>query len=386
MHVDRPGTEVVAARQAPPSPGRSGPAAGRARRSTPASAPRARRAPPVAICGRSARAAARRRCVVHADAHDREQVAHDATSVICGHVVEHRACPRQQGRRHELQHRVLGPADGDRARQWPAGPHDDAFAPRQYARHPIAACPNWSHPVTRVVQSTVVDRTGLEAIARATQRRGRARSRAADGTFGCAERSVPRRIDGSVTFDGARPTRRSVVTEITDFTMALPCGACCSSLPVRRFAAAPTGGRAGPWWAPPATARPPGGHRARSALHRVGGRRLPRHVAHPDDRVRRRRVRGRQRRAGSDAGGRAASASCSPSCCAPWPTGGADVASADRRAVGGCLTAALGASAPNMVALGDHPDASSRAFTTALALLIAVMAAEEMPAGAGPTR
>jgi len=50
-------------------------------------------------------------------------------------------------------------------------------------------------------------------------------------------------------------------------------------------------------------------------------------------------------------------------------------------AVGGCLTAALGAVAPNLIALGAT-QTLSRAFSTALALLIAVVAAEEMPAGA----
>ena len=50
-------------------------------------------------------------------------------------------------------------------------------------------------------------------------------------------------------------------------------------------------------------------------------------------------------------------------------------------AVGGCLTAALGAAAPNMVILGAT-QTLSRAFSTALALLIAVVAVEETPAGA----
>ncbi len=50
-------------------------------------------------------------------------------------------------------------------------------------------------------------------------------------------------------------------------------------------------------------------------------------------------------------------------------------------AVGGCLTAALGAIAPNLFTLAAT-QTFSRAFSTALALLIAVVAAEEMPAGA----
>ena len=50
-------------------------------------------------------------------------------------------------------------------------------------------------------------------------------------------------------------------------------------------------------------------------------------------------------------------------------------------AVAGCLAAAVGAVAPNMIALGAT-QTFSRAFSTALALLIAVVAAEEMPAGA----
>jgi MFS family permease len=50
-------------------------------------------------------------------------------------------------------------------------------------------------------------------------------------------------------------------------------------------------------------------------------------------------------------------------------------------AIGGCLTAALGALAPNLFTLAAT-QTLSRAFSTALALLIAVVAAEEMPAGA----
>ncbi len=49
-------------------------------------------------------------------------------------------------------------------------------------------------------------------------------------------------------------------------------------------------------------------------------------------------------------------------------------------AIGGTVFAAAGALAPNLVALGA-PQTGSRAFSTALALLITVVAAEEMPAG-----
>ncbi|MCU1498335.1 MAG: hypothetical protein JWM47_2288 [Acidimicrobiales bacterium] len=49
-------------------------------------------------------------------------------------------------------------------------------------------------------------------------------------------------------------------------------------------------------------------------------------------------------------------------------------------AVGGAVAAAAGALAPNLVVLGAT-QTFSRAFSTALALLIAVVAAEEMPAG-----
>ncbi len=49
-------------------------------------------------------------------------------------------------------------------------------------------------------------------------------------------------------------------------------------------------------------------------------------------------------------------------------------------AVGGTLAAAAGAAAPNLVALGAT-QTISRAFSTAMGLLIAVVAAEEMPAG-----
>jgi MFS family permease len=49
-------------------------------------------------------------------------------------------------------------------------------------------------------------------------------------------------------------------------------------------------------------------------------------------------------------------------------------------AVGGALAAAAGALAPNLVVLGGTQTVS-RAFSTALALLITVVAAEEMPAG-----
>jgi MFS family permease len=65
------------------------------------------------------------------------------------------------------------------------------------------------------------------------------------------------------------------------------------------------------------------------------------------------------------------------------------VALADRRgrrailllaATGGCVTAALGALSPSLTVLGGT-QLVSRAFTTALALLISIVAAEEMPKG-----
>ena len=56
VHVDRPGAEVVAARQRHPRPAAAGRAAARARRSRPGSARPARRAPPASIAaGRSMR-------------------------------------------------------------------------------------------------------------------------------------------------------------------------------------------------------------------------------------------------------------------------------------------------------------------------------------------
>ena len=45
-------------------------------------------------------------------------------------------------------------------------------------------------------------------------------------------------------------------------------------------------------------------------------------------------------------------------------------------AIGGCLTAALGAFAPNLISLAAT-QTLSRAFSTALALLIAVVAASK---------
>ena len=124
-----------------------------------------------------------------------------------------------------------------------------------------------------------------------------------DGTFGCGERSVPRVPTRQVTFEaaGRRPVPRHRDHRLQDG----PAGVGRAVRPPGPSgAAAPTGGREGTLVVPTGPARPPGGHRARSALHRVAGGRLPRHGAHPDDHVRGQRVRGRQRRAGSHAGGR----------------------------------------------------------------------------------
>ena len=49
------------------------------------------------------------------------------TSAMSGTLRQREGALGQDGRRHQLQHRVLGAADPDGARQRPAGPHDDAI-------------------------------------------------------------------------------------------------------------------------------------------------------------------------------------------------------------------------------------------------------------------
>ena len=276
MHVDRPRCRSRRRRAATPGPGPRGPGAGRARRSTPASARRARRAPPGrSTSGRThpehVAARAARRCTpivrssspIHVDVGDRRDVA------------EHVLAGRQQRGGQQLQHRVLGAGDGDGALRADPRPGPGALPSPQYV--PSAPWPP-SSPSTPPASADRLLAPARRRLCGSAPRRRR--------PFACDEGPFTRLPSApSTTADDGygRGTRR--------LPAAGPRSGGCCSCPacgdgLRRARRAPRAvvGAAG---AP----RPPGGDGARAAVHDLGGRRLPRHGHHPDRHLRRRRVR-----------------------------------------------------------------------------------------------
>src|SRR5262249_38158527 len=123
--------------------------------------------------------------------------------------------------------------------------------------------------------------------------------------------------------------------------------------------------------------RRPRHRRPVAAVPVLGARRLPRHPAEPDQHVLQAGLRRQRRRGGRDAGGdarrRPARARDRRAGRSARPPVGADAGR------GGALTA-TGARCPTLAWLGVS-QTLARSFSTALTLVISIIAVEEMPAG-----
>ena len=174
---------------------------------------------------------------------------------------------------------------------------------------------------------------------------------------------------------GANGTHR--VTQTVDFTLGIGPWSVLFVLPIKRALSRP-GGRA-PWWAPPQVLD----RQAAAALASLAylsivagylGTLITQTLTYAADEF------GAGERAQGDTLAAVRIGVVMSLAVAAW---------ADRKgrrrallacAAGGCVTTALGAFAPGLVALGAT-QVVARGFSTALALLIVVVAAEEMPAG-----
>ena len=327
VHVDRAGPEVVAARAAPPGPGRSGPAAVRAPRSTPASARRARRAPRARSPRDGRSSSSWRRGAGDGHPHRGEQVAHARHVGDVGHVAQHVGALGQAGRGHQLEHRVLGAADGDLARQRPAGAHDDPIGRPGHLHGAQYAPPTPSGEVDRIGSTVVANfvtthvvttdrladflapRTDLlierldpadgqsarihSGAAERLARDGQVGFTVAQGPFTRYERTVRVAPAGSEADTGPGRGHPGV---------RLRAGRPGVGVPVRRSRARRRCGAPNravrPWWLPPdqLTRRRRGDAVAALRVRRAG--RLPRHAADPDQHLLQGGVR-RHRRARS---------------------------------------------------------------------------------------
>ena len=214
-----------------------------------------------------------------------------ATSTMSGTLRSVARALGQDGRRHQLEHRVLRPADATApcSGRPPAARRCDpsarpvcspGMAPGAAAGgRPPTHRPGRRSPPRATTSSPSRSRTGSD------DRRARARTAGRLCSPSAADRSrVPpdaRAVEPSG--DGRRdhrvPARRAV----------LRVGCSCRSCAAR--CGGPPGRRAPPWWAPPDRLDARATRARGSCGAAVPGRRLPQHAVHPDGRLRRRRVR-----------------------------------------------------------------------------------------------
>lgn len=231
--------------------------------------------------------------------------------------------------------------------------------------------------MAKVVSTALVDAAGLAArleprddVVR-ERRAGDRRFEATDGPF----RAYERRVD----VEPADGDRRFAVTETVDFTLAIPFWWFVFILPYKRaLGRRPrTGGQ--PWWAPPQRLDATSAHTLAllCSISVVGG--------YLGSLITQTITFAAEEFGSSDA----AQGNTLAVLRAGVPIALVLVSLADRRgrrvmlvgtAAAGCVIAVTGAFAPNLVALGLS-QTIARAFSTALGLLILIVAAEEMPAG-----
>ena len=245
MHVDRAGCRSRRRRAATPGPGPRGRAAGRARRSTPASARPARRAPRAMIVGRAHdRAARAARCARRCSPSSAAGRSSTSTSAMPGTLRSTYSPGGQQRGGQQLEHRVLGPADARRC------PRAGRWRRTRMRRHRAQY-----GPAAAVATVVVVHPAGG----------ARRRPRRPATTPSCA--SGPTATARFVADDGPVPRLRAHgrrdrddgdVEERTDFRLGGRRSGALFVLPGYRHAHA--GGRpaSAPWWAPPERARPRG--------------------------------------------------------------------------------------------------------------------------------
>ena len=142
VEVDRPGAEVVAARQGEPGAA----AAGQQRTEHRRRGPHPRGPGSVGATGSTVgglrqpqHPGARRAVALRAHADRVEQLAHELDVDDPGHVRELVGALREDARRHQLEHGVLGAAHRHRAGQRAGRPHGDRTHPVSM----LARCPGW---------------------------------------------------------------------------------------------------------------------------------------------------------------------------------------------------------------------------------------------------
>ena len=325
---------------------------------------------------------------------ERSRSAIAATSSSAGHVAQHERALRQDGGRHELEHRVLRPAGPDPALERSVGAHDDSLHPALSML--AAALPPVRRPLPHRGHGPQLSgaRPGRTRQAppapdgrgdRAVGRRGRPR------------RPIPRPATVTAHFEAAigplrtyeravearpRPDGRFDVTERSHFELAIPLWgiAVRPRVPPRAAPHRPPrparGTRGGP--RPTASTRGRPASSGCSARCRswpaTSARSSPRPSPTPPT------ASGRATRPRATCSRRCGSACSSPWSSCRWPTGGVGAAWCSAPTIASCATTALGALAPNMVVLGAT-QVVSRGLSMAVVMLITVIAAEEMPAG-----
>jgi MFS family permease len=261
VHVDGPGTEVVAARHGHPRPAEAGQQRAEHDDRRPHGLDQ--------LVGRLGRDVLRhldRDVVVVADddpaAHGPEQLGHELDVDDAGDVAEGERPLGQHRRRHQLQHRVLGAADGYGARQRVAGAHEDAVHPpkgKAVGRPPRAGIvrlrrnkppclmvgsPPWGKPrpsagpvgsghdgdahlptrgasLTTVVHTAIVDDEGLASYRRPLDQL--VEERAVDeNTFEAVEGPVSEYRRVLAVAPAGDGTGRHAVTETVEFRIAVP--------------------------------------------------------------------------------------------------------------------------------------------------------------------
>jgi MFS family permease len=195
-------------------------------------------------------------------AHRGEETGHDVDIGYGGDVVQAKGALGKGARRHELEHRVLGPPDGDTAFQRPAGPNEDAIhRPIMLPNHAVHAIVNHrnrsgphrldflgSPPVTLLVHRQTATSDELDEILSPRDDAILAEAATGEptvfhlrsGPFETYQRSVEWTTSGSDV----------EVIETFTYKIAVPFWRPLLALPIRR-ALRRSPGPASPWWAPP---------------------------------------------------------------------------------------------------------------------------------------
>ena len=268
-------------------------------------------------------------------------------------------------RRHQLEHGVLGSAHRHRAGQRAGRPHDDANPSRQYARPMPRLEARWSGAEADPGAVPTPPRPGPGGRGR-TVGSSRRRARSSATSARCRPRRTARSPRPPAT---GSPSRGSVGCS------RCPLAAACGAPPSHR----PHGGSQ-PWWAPPERLDARAAHvlgllAAAQLIDRV-----LQHPVHPDGGLRGRRVRRQRRGAGRGRLRRAGRHHPHASSCWPWPTGSGGGGSWSVRRSRRRSSPRSGALAPSLAVL-TVMQTIARPVAISLGLVVAIVAAEEMPPG-----